>query len=147
MQPNTITKCIEESQLLHPNNIAFDHNQILINIVMRNTHIYTTLIAFNLCINFSQFQDHIFIISPINTPNLILSTKKCNPYKDIVIAKTIIQTHGLEANIFDQTWAYIKTTTISSLQCYRKDSTKLKHTPWLTSCNRHHKTSPCKSSS
>lgn len=50
-QPNTITKCIEESQLLCPNNIALDHNQILISIVMRNTHIYTTLTTFNLYYN------------------------------------------------------------------------------------------------
>lgn len=93
---------------------------------MRNTHIYTTI---SFVYSILTISNYILIQLPINAPNLILSIKKCKPYKDIATTKPTIQTHGLESNIFAQTWAYITTTTISSLQCYGKGPTKIKHTP------------------
>ena len=42
--------------------------------------------------------------------------QECNPYKDILTSKPTIQTHALEANVYDQKMNHITTHTTERLQ-------------------------------
>lgn len=57
-----------------------------------------------------------FSHSPIIAPNLTLTTKECNPYKDFITTKPTIQIQETEIYIYDQIGAYILIMPITRLQ-------------------------------
>ena len=104
--PTHMTKWVEASQLLHHDNITLDHNVMVLLKFLQNKHEADIIATYKSCINFTQPKDQRFIRPPIKAPNLTLSTKECNPDRDMITTKPTIQIQGIEPNIYDQTGGY-----------------------------------------
>jgi hypothetical protein len=67
-------------------------------------------------LTYAQTKDKKLIHPPLKITNLKITIQDCNPYKDILTNKPIIQTHASKANVYDQNGNHIATLTTERLQ-------------------------------
>ena len=89
---------VDEALLFHSDNITLGHNLLLCNQFTRTIYETNTVASYDSCIHHdSQSKGMRFICPPIKGPNRTLSTKGCNPNKDIITTKPTTQIQELEA--------------------------------------------------
>jgi hypothetical protein len=113
---NTIQQWRNEEDLLHPDNILFDHN--LLTITQYNNTLFEQSMAKTYAnyLSHVQTRDKKFIQPPLKITNLTTSTQECNPDKDILVNKPTIQTSTSGASVYDQNGNHIATINIDRLQ-------------------------------
>ena len=112
----TIQKWRKEEDLLHPDNIFFDHNLLTIIQYNNNLLAQTMTKTYTTYLIHVQTKDKKFIQPPFKITNLTTSIQECNPDKDILVHKPTIQIHTTIANVYDQNGNYIATINIDRLQ-------------------------------
>ena len=69
---------IKETQLIHTDNIALDHNPPLLHTFTQDIYHKNTLTTYESCINFSQSKRPVLHPTPIETMYLTLNIKECS---------------------------------------------------------------------
>ena len=104
-----------EEDLLHPDNILFDHNLLTITQYNNTLLEQATTKTYANYLTHAQTKDKKFIQPPLKITNLTTSTHECNPDKDILVNKPTIQVNTSVANIYDHNGNYIASINLDRL--------------------------------
>ena len=105
-QPHTTSKWLLKKNLFHVGNIYYDQHLLLLTRHCTQKTYNLLKQSFLASYFHKQHKDWWYIRHAFHIPKLTLHTHECNPNKDFITSKPLIQMHPPFAQIHDHTGAY-----------------------------------------